>query len=220
MKNKKVYAQQVPPEYQEPHIDITEYPEIEIFENRSFAGHKSELYQKIPDILEDLADEMRKSNAPFARGLEWDHILTKYAPPEGRADYTELERAQWWEIVTEWAYTDNETAPIINALSLIRGKKYELATIRGSVQNEWQNILYPLEYGEKWLRAFETEYFNTGSEWCIKENEDDQGYYMYCITDDPRAEIADITGAAPENIILYYFDGWTKTPIYKEEATT
>lgn len=41
-----------------------------------------------------------------------------------------------------------------------------------------------------------------------------EGYSLYCY-DDPRREIALTAGAAPENVVLWEFDGWTQTPRYK-----
>ena len=76
------------------------------------------------------------------------------------------------------------------------------------------------------LQEFETQYFNEGTEWIIHDEqeapeapEDISGYSVYCIgrnTEQIKKEIAEITGASPEEITLFEFGGYTKTAYYTE----
>ena len=80
---------------------------------------------------------------------------------------------------------------------------------------------YAMEHGNKWLDNFETEYFNTGAEWRISENDPDgdENYYFYSHSwsdDGTRAEIAAAAGVDPGDVILYSFTGWSRTPEYME----
>ena len=117
---------------------------------------------------------------------------------------------------------------LCKALELISGEKWGNSTIRGCCQGDWQEVIYPAIYGREWLECFEMEYFNTGSEWIIHDEdtapetpEAVSGYSIYCYgwnNDLIRAEIAEAVGANPEEVILYRFNGWARSASY-EEAT-
>jgi hypothetical protein len=114
-----------------------------------------------------------------------------------------------------------ENKILCRVLELVTGQEWAAGTIRGCCQSDWQEIIYPAAYGREWLSDFETEYFNTGAEWCISENdpESDDNYYMYTHAwsdDGIRAEIAAAAGVDPGDVILYTFTGWSKTPEYME----
>lgn len=92
---------------------------------------------------------------------------------------------------------------------------------------EWQMVFYPVdEWSKEALQEFETQYFNEGTEWIIHDEqeapeapEDISGYSVYCIgwnTEQIKKEIAEITGASPEEITLFEFGGYTKTAYYTE----
>ena len=81
-----------------------------------------------------------------------------------------------------------------------------------------------------WVRApmknlhFEIMYFNTGTEWIIHEEENEpespeeiSGCSVYCTSWDMEGIKKELTDAAcydPEEIILYEFSGYTKSPVY------
>ena len=74
---------------------------------------------------------------------------------------------------------------------------------------------YPLH----WHEYFEIEYFNTGKEWRLEDEEGDDfgNVYTHEWKDDERKrEIAENIGVDPGEVTLYLFDGWTKTAKYKE----
>lgn len=213
----KIKAYQRPPEYQvSPLIQFDETDEnVSTYGNPHYNERKSDLFSNLPGILGDLAEELFYLMQGQKQYTDFSTILEAVT---GRDDYTRPERKKWVDVLKRWTETDEETGVFLDALRLITGKEYAHATLRGSCQGDWQNIIYPAEYGAEWLRAFETEYFNTGTEWTIHETDDpdDPGYSIYCTTYDPRAEIADVTGADPGDVILYEFDGWERTPKYKE----
>jgi hypothetical protein len=215
----KIYAKQTPPEYTDSplnrHDDIEE--NIFIFGNDRFMSHTSEFFDSIPRMLETIADELEYLQRGKSSYNSFIEILNDYAPPRGRDEYTRSERKrEWIDIIKRWTETDEENTVFCDVLELVTRQAFNCSTIRGSVQGEWQYIIYPREYSREWLRAFEAEYFNTGTEWSIKEGDGGDEYFVYCTTYDPRAEIAQITNTTPENVILYEFDGWEKTPKYKE----
>lgn len=156
----KIYAKQVPPEYQESFFDIENWPGVIIHGNRYF---------------------------------------NDYTTPEFDAIYNRF---------------DGEKR-ILRALHIVTGKRYDVRTIRGYSQGDWQNAYFPVDdYTRDALDILEADYFNTGSEWIIND-----GFSIYAYSwnnDGIRAEIADAAGGDPADVILYTFDGWQKTPVYAE----
>lgn len=213
----KIRAYQIPPEHQEspPSYDESAFDGVVLYGNRHFIERTSDQYRNIPGMLDDIAEELHHLQNGERYYTAFSLILDNFT---GRASYTRAERKQWIDIIRRWEETDEETDVFLDVLQLLTGKEYAHSTLWGSCQGDWQNIIYPAEYGAEWLRAFEVEYFNTGTEWAIHETDDpdDPGYSIYCTTYDPRAEIASITGADPADVVLYEFDGWERTPKYKE----
>lgn len=115
---------------------------------------------------------------------------------------------------------------ILAALRLITGKEWNTKTINGCCQGDWQRVFYEVE---KWspeaLENFETEYFNTGSEWIVHDEEaepespeDINGYSIYCHgwnEDQIRQEIADAEDKKPEEVVLFAFKSYARIPIYE-----
>ena len=210
----KIHAYQRPPEWQESPLfsDESAFDEIQLFGNRGFQERTTDQYNNIPGMLDDIADELHNLQNGLKHNTDFSTILEAYT---GRNSYTRAERKQWIEILRRWTETDEETRVFIDVLTLLNGKQYNFSTLRGCCQSDWQNIIYPADFGAEWLQSFEAQYFNTGTEWEITE-EDGNEFYFYCTTNDPRKEISDAMNADPGDIILYEFDGWECTPKYKE----
>ena len=221
----KIYAKQVPPERQESPLfnGCDDWPEnVFVFGNRYYNQHAERL-EDIRRALEDIADEWENLNN-HCRGYytSWIDALNDLFPArdDGR-EYNRAERTQIAALAEEYTETGtrDERAVLCDVLELITGRAWKYSTIRGCCQGDWQEIIYPAEYGRDWLEVFEAEYFNTGSEWCVKENDDDPGYYQYCTgwnNDLIRAEIASAAGCDPGDVILYAFTGWSLTAEYEE----
>lgn len=212
----KIHAYQRPPEYQESPLfwDESSFEGVELYGNTRLNERTSDQFRNLPGMLDDIAEETFYLMQGQKHFTDFATILEAYT---GRDTYTRQERKEWIQILKRWTETDEETTIFLDVLRLLNGKQYAHSTLWGSCQGDWQNIIYPAEYGEKWLQAFETEYFNLGTEWSIHETDDpdDPGFVVYCTTDDPRAEIVDVVGVDPNDVILYAFDGWTRTPKYK-----
>lgn len=214
----KVYARQVPPEYQESPLQMyDEYPENTfIFGNRDFIGHRADEIEEIYNALEQLADD-----------LDFSPEDAHFLPKADGSEYTPEEREQLAHLAKEYAGIisgkwrgDRECAR--DALALIHGEAFVFKGLRGSCQGEWQWCIYPAAYGDSFRDTLAAEYFNTGTEWIIHEGddapeepEDVDGCAMYCTSYDPRAEIADAHGVQPEEVQLYEFDGYTRRALWK-----
>ena len=223
----KFYAIQTQPEYQEPPLYFEEWPEnVFVFGNRHYKDHGGEYIENIKNSMFDAADELKA----LPRGRSWynsfiDIINDLLPAPENKKEYSRADRLKWRDLLSSFTYYHEINDDIITtALELITGREYDAATIRGCCQGDWNNVIYPAEYGRKWLKDFEIEYFNMGDEWRITtscpddDSDDSDGYYFYSHAwndDEKRAEIADAAGVDPADVILYCFDGYIKTASYK-----
>ena len=193
----KIKAYQVAPEYREsPLYLFDEMPEgVEICGNKDYKRHTSATFDEGLEILEygDFGDFGFTGHK--AKRLE--ELCNKY--------YTQG--------------ANNEDI-IAEALSIVTGQKWEYRQISGYCQSDWNYIYYrPEEWPEEALKYFEIEYFNTGDEWRIEDEEgDDLGsVYTHEWDDDgKRREIVENVDIGPCDVTLYLFDGWTKTAKYKE----
>ena len=221
----KLYAKQVPPEYQESPLFYGDWPEdVYVFGNRSY-NQRAERLEEIRAALQELADlwEDLTSGAPQYYS-SWIDTLNDILPPDDtRGEYTRAERLELAKLAAqfEWISSSAENSILCRVLELITGREWTAGIMRGCCQGDWQEIIYPAEYGRAWLEEFEAEYFNTGDEWRINEGDPDSGdnYYFYSHgwNDELiRQEIADAAGVDPGDVVLFKFTGWSRTASYEE----
>ena len=177
---------------------------------------------ELAEMLEDPADlKQWYRNATEA--------ITDYLPPDSGNRYSTKAIHELKALVVQFStcHSREENRILCAVLSIVTGQIWEWGIIRGCCQSDWQEIFYPAaEWNKEAITAFETEYFNTGTEWIIHDEDTEpespgeiSGYSVYCVgwnEDQIRKELADASGEAPENIVMYAFDGWTKTAKYKE----
>lgn len=227
----KVYARQVPPEYQESPLFYSDWDEnVFVFGNRNYkqrAGRLEDIRQSLENIADTL-EEMRRGTS-WASNKSLHAVIWYEMPRDSGAGYTRAERLQIIDLAMEYCGAmndDYENATLCASLELITGRAWEYATIRGCCQSDWQNVIYPAAYGPEWLEDFETEYFNTGTEWTIHDDETPPecpesvtGYNVYCLgwnSEKIRAEIAEYENVSPNDVILYEFTGWARAAAYRE----
>lgn len=226
----RIYAKQIPPEYQESPLFLEgSWPEkVYVFGNRHLNQH-DEFLQTLRAGMEEAADAFAALQIGHGWYDNWiDALEDLLAPWDTRGEYTRAERLQWADLCDQYceARSSDENDILCDALELISGEKWANGTIRGCCQGDWQDIIYPAEYGREWLRAFETEYFNTGTEWIIHDEDfspedpdEISGYSVYCLgwnNDLIRAEIAEYSGGRPEDVTLFSFSGWSRSASYEE----
>ena len=219
----KIYAKQVTPEHQESPLFMEEWPEnVYVFGNRHYKDHGGDYIENIKNSMYDAADELKALPRGGSYYDSFIDILADLIPEaENKKEYSRADRLKWRALLLKFddgAISDDDA--ITAALELITGNEYEYATIRGCCQGDWNNIIYPAEYGREWLEYFEIEYFNTGDEWQISEGSPDADdcYYFYSHAwndDGKRAEIAAAAGVDPADVVLYVFNGYIKTPEYR-----
>ena len=221
----KIYAKQVAPEYQESPLFMDEWPEnVFVFGNRDYT-ERAEKIREIENALENIADaiETARSGRGWSKDINAAGLIWYELPRDSGRAYTRAERLKIIDIAFNYTYTrdfSEARAAVCNALQLITGDEYSAATIRGCCQSDWNNIIYPSEYGREWLENFEIEYFNTGDEWRVYYDDDENSeFYIYTHAwndDGRRVEIADAAGVDPADVVLYVFNGYIKTAAYKE----
>ena len=235
----KIYARQIAPEYQESplfHDDI--YENIIFTGNRNYISRTTPEYDHVTRYFDEMAAEWDDRNySIFLIGGCAPTKIKRYPRPslaEILRDYgfkrndgkpwTTKQRHAWRLLMEE---TPSEDETICEALGLLTGKQWTSSNIRGCCQGDWQGIFYSMDdYNDDDIEQIETEYFNTGTEWEIHDDptppetpQDICGCHIYCHAwndDGIKKEIADATGSAPENVVLYKHDGYIKTPKYKE----
>ncbi len=226
----KIYAKQIQPEYQEsPLFFVDFWPEnVHVYGNRDYNEHGNyfDTVQAINNFSEDI-DDIR-SGCGWYTGESLEKMMQDYFPRKN--PYTRAERLHALDLAREFfnarEYSDDERAAVIAFMEMRDGIKYACGTIRGCCQGDWQSIIYPAEYGREWLECFETEYFNTGTEWIVHDGnaapdspEDIDGFTMYAhgwSDEQIKKEIADAYGAPDAEVILYKFTGWSRTAEYME----
>lgn len=228
----KIYAKQVAPEYQESPLFLDEcFPDnIALCGNRNFNKHTPEIFDTVVNVLEagELADILENVNEWRQWYKNATEAITEYLPPR-KGKYSTNAIHALKSLVSEYSTCSGsaEDEILCKVLSIVTGEKWACGTLRGCSQSEWQAIFYPVDkWSEEALNAFETEYFNNGTEWIVHDEEADpegpedvRGYSIYCTSwndEDIRKEIAEASGGNVEDVILYAFDGYTQTAKYKE----
>lgn len=228
MENKKIYARQVPPEYQESPLQLCEeYPEnVFVFGNPRMIGHRADEIEEIREALENIAADIEESGKHPCDEIDVWETVENYFP--ARADGKPWVVGNIMLIVkyalelAEHPHKKRDEYEIIaDALELVHDEQFRVCLLRGCCQGDWQYCIYPAAYGDEFRETFEAEYFNTGTEWIIHEDDDApeepddvNGFSMYC-TGDPREEIAAEMGVNPDDVVLYEFDGYTRRACWK-----
>jgi hypothetical protein len=231
----KIYARQVSPECQEPPLFLGEefFPEDIILDgNRDYKSHTIPAYDRIIEAYDEAAQEIENLDLKngYAAYKNATEAINDYFPaleyrgkPYSSRDIHRIREAL--RLYGSRKYYEGDY--ILDMLEAITGEAWSETTIRGCCQGDWQTVIYPVKnWNQESLATFETEYFNTGSEWIVHDGdadpdgpEDIDGYSVYCHgwkTEDIKREIAEAHGAADAEVILYEFTGYSYIPNYKE----
>ena len=221
--NRKVYARQVPWEWQESPWDDEQLKidKAALYGNRSYGRYVFGQFEQVVKALEEMDWEDVGTARLYSTEQE---MLLDYVPPVGRDSYTD-EEIETWKFASQMYnpnYGRNEQWGICMGLTLMLGKEYDYKTLRGSCQSDWIYFIYPTDlYNDEAVRRLETEFFNTGEEWIVHDEdtvpecaEDVQGYSFY-VYDNTRKEIAEAEGVDPEDVVLWGYDGMRSIPKYK-----
>jgi len=220
----KIYARQVEPEYQEsPYYMFKDedcYNEIIVTGNRRFIGKKTEEFKTIENYIDDAYYELCGIGAD-SNFNNITELVNHYFPPCHKKAYSTKEIKRWRDALTYIVENENVENYYCEMLSLYTGIEYSYADIRGCSQGDWNGLYYPTSYSDDFVKTFEIEYFNTGTEVIIHdeefepENEEDiSGYALYCYTYDIKKEIAEHCNVAEDDVIFYEVCGYSRRANY------
>lgn len=168
----KYYVAQIEPEYQTPPLFMGEeyWPEgVAVTGNRYFKAHTFQafdLIQNVWDVVDAWADIQD-------RGVwsGWNNItqaLNNLVPRDDGKGYNSHQVHRWKKLLERWDDTEDDR---VEALELITGTEYECTTIRGTCQGDWNIMYHPASWSREAVWEFEAEYFNTGAEWMVHDED-------------------------------------------------
>lgn len=226
--------------------DEVMYPGLVLTGNQDFHEHTTEVWDKLMDNWEDAhADshvfleyqEAKESDYDFDED-DWfiNHesfreIIEDYLPPmPTRGPYTDEEISKWLEVLDDMndAYEKSyeERGAICRALDLLTGKNWTWTELHGCCQGDWVLCYYDTDtWDREGIEYLEATYFNMGTEWIVHDGpdaptspEDIEGCSYYCVEygDALKKELAGMIGCAPEELVMYEFNGFTRIAKYKE----
>lgn len=183
-------------------IDMSEqYPNVSLVGNRHLMGYKAPIYEEAERVINDIN----------YRGLTAEDLTVVYAIS-----------ASYAHEVMDLYERDGDGS--VDLLTLILesldedGRRYEVTTLRGYGQSDWMRCVKPVSTDVRYLESI---YFGLYNEYRIVVDEDEpteDEYYtlVHQINfTDPKDELCNIIGCAPEELTVYDIDGYKRTPIYK-----
>lgn len=225
--NKKVYARQIPPEFQESPFDWygEEYIQNDtaIFGNPHFKKCGSDVLE-IFGCLDTISEELENVASNGFGYKNKTAVFMDYIPPKNKKHYSTKNIHDLIYIFENKKYWENDEFTAI--LSIVYGKEYDYKLIRGCCQGDWNYFFYPVaDFDNENISFLEDEYFNLGTEWIIHDEEkapespeDISGYGFYAHgwnEEKIKEEIANAEGISPDDVIIYCFNGYSRNVLYK-----
>jgi hypothetical protein len=207
MNEKKIICRQIAPELQGDYeLEIMLDDEIistycNLFGNRDFNEHTSELFKTVDRMLNDIDSYS-----------DYSELFHDYLPGEITGDkYIKI-----LDLIYNYNYKSHYDI-LTEILTLITGNQYKYTILCGCCQRDWIECIYAPEFID--INYVECVYFNMGIEFMINVDEaDDYEYIQYFITTDLneiKKDIADSYNLNVDDIILELFDGHKLIPKYK-----
>lgn len=222
-----IYARQIAPEWQESPIFLNGmFPEnIVVTGNRDYISRTTAEYDRVLDTLESYA-EVLESPREYGYKCATEAAIDLLQPVKGKFSTGNIHALKGYFSRYGTGSSMDDKEIIARVLSLVTGQPWQWSIIRGCCQSDWQEVFYPVnEWGREALAAFEVEYFNTGSEWIIHDEEnapegpeDISGYSCYIVASTEegiRKELAEMAGCVPSDLVMWAFEGFTRIPEYK-----
>lgn len=222
-----IYARQIAPEWQESPIFLDGmFPEnIVVTGNRDYISRTTAEYDRVLDTLESYA-EVLESPREYGYKCATEAAIDLLQPVKGKFSTGNIHALKGYFSRYGTGSSRDDKEIIARVLSLVTGQPWQWSIIRGCCQGDWQEVFYPVnEWSREALAAFETMYFNTGSEWIIHDEENTpegpeeiNGYSCYIVADTEegiKKELAAVAGCAPSDIVMWAFDEFIRVPQYK-----
>lgn len=231
----KIYARQIMPEFQDSRIfddDGNGVEYINVWGNKDYQSRTSSVFDRVKECLDagELAEDIEavmEKNPSAIYGNITEAINNQLWRDDGKP-YSTRQIGKLKQLVLRYSEcrSSEEDQILVDVLSIVTGEEWDYRNIHGCCQSEWNTVYYPVKYWTKEsLDAFETMYFNTGSEWIVHEGdteptspEEIDGRAYYCVSwndEGIKKELAEAAGGNVEDVVLYKYSGSVSIPTYK-----
>lgn len=231
----KIYARQIMPEFQDSRIfddDGNGVEYINVWGNKDYQSCTSSVFDRVKERLDagELAEDIEavmEKNPSAIYGNITGAINNQLWRDDGKP-YSTRQIGKLKQLVLRYSEcrSSEEDQILVDVLSIVTGEEWDYRNIHGCCQSEWNTVYYPVKYWTKEsLDAFETMYFNTGSEWIVHEGdteptspEEIDGCAYYCVSwndEGIKKELAEAAGGNVEDVVLYKYSGSVSIPTYK-----
>jgi len=231
----KIYARQIMPEFQDSRIfddDGNGVEYINVWGNKDYQSRTSSVFDRVKECLDagELAEDIEavmEKNPSAIYGNITEAINNQLWRDDGKP-YSTRQIGKLKQLVLRYSEcrSSEEYQILVDVLSIVTGEEWDYRNIHGCCQSEWNTVYYPVKYWTKEsLDAFETMYFNTGSEWIVHEGdteptspEEIDGCAYYCVSwndEGIKKELAEAAGGNVEDVVLYKYSGSVSIPTYK-----
>lgn len=168
------------------------------------------------------------NNIPYISDLEnastdekEENIYDMFGEYLKRGQLSEIEIDSLIESACESYSRYGHEQALADMLSTLTGVTWDYTIIRGSSQSEWNYLFYQTPF-TPYVKTFERQYFNMGTEWeIITDNE--PSIFVYCIEWDIEEQIKEIKSAicfdekedelTLYNVKMVYEPKWTEMEI-------
>lgn len=231
----KIYARQIMPEFQDSRIfddDGNGVEYINVWGNKDYQSRTSSVFDRVKECLdagelaEDIEAVMEKNPSAIYGNIT--EAINNQLWRDDRKPYSTRQIGKLKQLVLRYSEcrSSEEDQILVDVLSIVTGEEWDYRNIHGCCQSEWNTVYYPVKYWTKEsLDAFETMYFNTGSEWIVHEGdteptspEEIDGCAYYCVSwndEGIKKELAEAAGGNVEDVVLYKYSGSVSIPTYK-----
>ena len=210
----KIYARQIMPEFQDSRIfddDGNGVEYINVWGNKDYQSRTSSVFDRVKECLDagELAEDIEavmEKNPSAIYGNITEAINNQLWRDDGKP-YSTRQIGKLKQLVLRYSEcrSSEEDQILVDVLSIVTGEEWDYRNIHGCCQSEWNTVYYPVKYWTKEsLDAFETMYFNTGSEWIVHEGdteptspEEIDGCAYYCVSwndEGIKKELAEAAG--------------------------
>ena len=231
----KIYARQIDPQYQDSRVfddDGNGVEYINVWGNKDYQSRTSSVFDRVKECLDagELAEDIEavmEKNPSAIYGNITEAINNQLWRDDGKP-YSTRQIGKLKQLVLRYSEcrSSEEDQILVDVLSIVTGEEWDYRNIHGCCQSEWNTVYYPVKYWTKEsLDAFETMYFNTGSEWIVHEGdteptspEEIDGCAYYCVSwndEGIKKELAEAAGGNVEDVVLYKYSGSVSIPTYK-----
>lgn len=221
-----LYAKQVDPEYQEDDLfysykdsktgryelgmnDDYYYENLILDGNRDFHGISTKAYDKLKQLNSLWYEWENYRSCGFGSRTEF---IEWYCKRDDGKHYSKRDIHVWIELLDNW---DEKDLDFEEGLFLITRKSWRKICLRGCMQSEWQEGYASEELSNASVDYIELCYFNKGMEFLVYESKEDfyndgDCYSIYV------GDVQDLRDRLGEEVTVYEWNGYIKTPKYSD----